>query len=304
MRLITIKDAIVTLGESIDWTEIAMLTAGDDVVWSEDRLTRSQKWGDPDYSGHALNVLNRLVKRNPQNELIIVQHVLSNESLARWDPQLHERLQNISDYLRGSGLLVTEDFASIPHLQPYVDRIKAGVISDPEAALGSCKDLVESALKTFLDMPADAPDRKTMPQLIKAARGKLSDSLGGLEHIDDMLRMLSNFGQILESIATVRNRYGTGHGRGPFGTFQLPQPYVVLAANAAISAAVFLTQMRDEMSDGEFGGTQRMRRDGTNPVSSRASDPDLYDAIQRAQSQQSIPSWARPLPEGLESGPE
>ena len=94
-----------------------------------------------------------------------------------------------------------------------------------------------------------------MPQLIRAARDKLSRDLGRPEHDQDMHKMLSNFGQIINSIATVRNKYGTGHGRGPSHEFELPQPYVVLAANSAISMAVFLTQMHDLKTaepDGSF----------------------------------------------------
>ena len=136
-----------------------------------------------------------------------------------------------------------------------MNRIEQTLFDDPEAAIGFCKDLVESALKTFLETSDDEPRRNNMSQLIKAARDKISQDPGNLEHDNDMLKTLSNFGQILISIATLRNKYGTGHGRGPSHEFELPQPYVVLAANSAISMAVFLTQMHDLKTaepDGSF----------------------------------------------------
>ena len=152
-------------------------------------------------------------------------------------------------------MIGADDLADGLHLAYRVNRIEQTLFDDPEAAIGFYKDLVESALKTFLETSDDEPQRYKMPQLIKAARDKISQDLGSLEHDEDMLKMLSNFGQILISIATVRYRHGTGNGRGPADTFNLPQPYVVLAANSATSSAVFLTQMHDLKTaepDGSF----------------------------------------------------
>ena len=152
-------------------------------------------------------------------------------------------------------MIGADDLADGPHLAYRVNRIEQTLFDDPEAAIGFCKDLVESSLKAFLETSDDEPQRYKMPQLIKAARDKLSRDLGSPEHDQDMHKMLSNFGQILDSITTVRNKYGTGHGRGPSYKIELPQPYVVLTANSAISMAVFLRQLDDLKTaepDGSF----------------------------------------------------
>ena len=232
-----------------------MLTQSKDIISSAVRLERSQRWGD-DYDGHALNVLERIVKRDPRNESKLVQYALSKlDGHFKRNSPVHERLKKIADYLDAVQVIGADELPEHPHITVHVNRIKGDVIDDPEAAIGFCKDLVESALKTFLETSDDEPRRNNMSQLIKAARDKISQDPGNLEHDNDMLKTLSNFGQILISIATLRNKYGTGHGRGPSHEFELPQPYVVLAANSAISMAVFLRQMHDLKTaepDGSF----------------------------------------------------
>ena len=290
MHIIAIKDAFVAVGQSVIWSEVGMLTQSKDIIGSEDRLERSQKWGDDDYAGHALSVLEGIVKRDPRNESKLVKYALSklDGHFMRNSP-VHERLQKIGDCLDTDQVIGSDEHTEHTHIAAHINRIKRDVIDDPEAAIGSCKDLVESALKTFLDKPDSELKGQSIPQLTKAARNKLTQGLGNLERDDDLLKMLSNFGQILDSIATVRNKYGTGHGRGPSHEFELPQPYVVLAANSAISMAVFLTQMHDLMNDGVVVGTPRESvggaYDGAGSGGS-AYDPAVAAAVRRYQQQQ------------------
>lgn len=256
MRLIAIKDAFVNAGQYISWTEVGMRTLSEDIVWSYSRLEQSQQWGNEDYEDIVLNVLKRIVARDSRNEFKLVEYALSKLPRPYMeDSPNHDRLEKIAGYLKVIRAIGADDLADDPHLADHVNRIEQTLFDDPEAAIGFCKDLVESALKTFLETSDDEPRRNNMSQLIKAARDKISQDPGNLEHDNDMLKTLSNFGQILISIATLRNKYGTGHGRGPSHEFELPQPYVVLAANSAISMAVFLRQMHDLKTaepDGSF----------------------------------------------------
>ena len=213
---------------------------------SYSRLQNSLYRGNEDYDGLALRVLGQIVDRDPGNELKLARYALSKLTgpFAADSPE-RDQLQKVVDNLELIRVIGGDDLAKHPNIADHVKRIEQALIDDPEAVIGHSKDLVESALKTFLDMPADELKKYDTPQLIKSARDKLTRDFGGLEHNKDVLKKLSNFGQILNSIATVRNKHGTGHGRGPEETFDLPQPYVVLAANSAISSAVFLTQMHD-----------------------------------------------------------
>jgi len=289
LRLIAIKEAFLKASHDINWTEVGMLTRCKDIIASEDRLERSRLFGDPDYDEHVLNVLEGAVDRDPQNESILVQYVQSKLTGPYVeDSPVRDRLQKIADHLDAIRVIGADDLSEHPHIAAHVNRIKGDVIDDPESAIGSSKDLVESALKTFLDKPDSELKGQSIPQLTKAARNKLTRGLGNLERDDDLLKMLSNFGQILDSIATVRNKYGTGHGHGPSHEFDLPQPYVVLAANSAISMAIFLTQMHDLMNDGQVVGNPR--ESGSSAYDSSGSggsayDPALAAAVGRYQQQ-------------------
>lgn len=290
MRIIAIKDAFVKAWDAINWTEVGMLTQSKAIIASEDRLERSRRFGDEDYDQHVLNVLEGIVERDPRNESKLVQYALSKlDGHFNRNSPVHERLKKIADYLDGIQVIGAEELPAHPHIAAHVNRIKGDVIDDPESAIGSCKDLVESALKAILDTPDDELKGYSIPKLTKAARDKLSSDLGGHEHDRDMLKMLGSFGQILDSIATVRNRHGTGHGRGPSHEFELPQPYVVLAANSVISMAVFLTQMHDLMNDGQVVGNPR--ESGSSAYDSSGSGGSAYDpavaaAVRRYQQQQ------------------
>lgn len=248
-RLIIIKNAFLRAWHSTSWIEVGMLTQCKEIVSSAYGLMESQPPSDYDfeYVDQVLKVLERIVNQDPRNELKLAQYALSKLKGGPFEADSPERdqLRKVVDYLKVIRVIGGDDLSEHPNIADHRNRIEQALTDDPEAAIGSCKDLVESALKNFLDMPVDEPKKLTIPQMAKAARDKLSQRLGGLEHDKDLLKMLSNFGQILDSIAKVRNRYGTGHGRGPEETFDLPQPYVILAANAAIAAAVFLTQMQD-----------------------------------------------------------
>ena len=246
VRLLAIWEGFKAAGHDLVWQEVGILTMCEHMDSSYSRLQNSLYRGNEDYDGFALRVLGQLVDRDPGNELRLARYALSKlTGPFRGDSPHRDRLQNVVNYLEDIRVIGGDDLAKHPNIADHVKRIGQALIDDPEAVIGQSKDLVKSALKTFLEMPADGTQKYDMPQLIKAARGYLSQDFGGLENNKDMLKMLSNFGQIVESIATVRNKHGTGHGRGPQETFDLPEPYVVLAANSAISAAVFLTQMHD-----------------------------------------------------------
>ena len=245
-HLLAIWEGFKAAGHDVIWREVGILTMCEHMDSSFSRLENSLYRGNEDYEGLALQVMGLIVDRDPGNELKLARYALCKlKGPFRGDSPERDQLQNVVHNLEGILVIGGDDLSEHPNIADHSKRIQQAMIDDPEAAIGHSKDLVESALKTFLDLPADEPKKLTIPQMAKAARDKLSKDFGGLEHNKDLLKTLSNFGQILDSIAKVRNRYGTGHGRGPEETFDLPQPYVILAANAAIAAAVFLTQMHD-----------------------------------------------------------
>lgn len=65
--LLGMGDKIVASFSEADWMKLATLTDSYDLVRNHSRLLRSLSFGDDDYSGNVLSVLNAMVERDPAN---------------------------------------------------------------------------------------------------------------------------------------------------------------------------------------------------------------------------------------------
>lgn len=75
--LVPLKDAAVENFSSEHWLELGAMTNCLDVVQGHSRLLRSLHWGDPDYSGNALDVLVQMTSRDPANLGAIERYIAS-----------------------------------------------------------------------------------------------------------------------------------------------------------------------------------------------------------------------------------
>jgi hypothetical protein len=134
-------------------------------------------------------------------------------------------------------------------LRQQIDRIRNTIEDDPDLAIGTAKELVETTCKTILaDYGLTADAGWDLTRLVKKARGVLKlvpedvpDSGKGAETIK---RMLSNLGQISQGIAELRNLYGTGHGKD--GQFKgLGPRHARLVVGCATTLATFLFETHE-----------------------------------------------------------
>jgi hypothetical protein len=132
------------------------------------------------------------------------------------------------------------------HFQEYIDRIKRSVDQDPELAIGSTKELVESTLKTILSelkIPASRDD--DIPKLLKQVQKALDlvpDEVNDAKRGAEIIKvLLSNLGQIVIKIAELRNLYGTGHGRDKKRK-GLNERHARLAVGAGVTLSTFLLE--------------------------------------------------------------
>lgn len=126
-----------------------------------------------------------------------------------------------------------------------IQRMEYAVEKDPELAIGSAKELVESCCKTILGKLGVAIGKSDdMNDLAK----KLAKSLDLVpEGIDDQAkgadcikRILSNLNQIAGNLANLRRLYGTGHGKD--GRHRGLQPrHARLAVASAVAFVDFVT---------------------------------------------------------------
>ena len=127
---------------------------------------------------------------------------------------------------------------SVPELMRHARRIRGGLESDPEQAIGSAKELIETVMKTVL---GDPHSRDDVPKLIKRTRAKLR-----LDTSDAIpKRMVSNLSQLVVGVAELRNLAGTGHGRA--GSQEPDAAFARLAVDAAIALSHFFLTLNEEL---------------------------------------------------------
>jgi hypothetical protein len=117
-------------------------------------------------------------------------------------------------------------------------------MSDPELAIGTAKEFVETIAKTILDKLSKTWDKDwDMPRLVRQAMEELRLVPA---HIDNAAKgaetikaLLGNLATVANRMAELRNPYGTGHGKSATSR-GLQLRHARLAAGAATTLAVFL----------------------------------------------------------------
>jgi hypothetical protein len=138
----------------------------------------------------------------------------------------------------------------VSYVAQQVARMESAVDSDPELAIGTAKELVETVCKTVLDERREAYSKTTeLPELVKQTAKILKltpdDIPNNAKAAHTIKRLLSNLGAIPLGIAELRNQYGTGHGKRA-GTKGLTPRHARLAVGAASTLAVFFIETHRE----------------------------------------------------------
>lgn len=171
-------------------------------------------------------------------------------------------VSRISDrpvYTARSTLSVPTALREVEHASPLADqeflsrqitRMEAAVESDPELAIGTAKEFVESCCKTVLHAHGVEIDQRwKMPRLMRETAAHLDLTPEGVPAdapAGEAIRsVLGNLAAIVGGIADLRNDYGTGHGRAP-GQGGLQPRHARLAAGAAATLARFLFETYEQ----------------------------------------------------------
>jgi len=138
------------------------------------------------------------------------------------------------------------------HISQQITRMEGAVDTDPELAIGTAKEFVESVCKTILD-DRELAHNKTddLPALVKKTTKALrltADDIGDtVKAADTIKRMLNNLGTIVQGSAELRNAYGTGHGKSKTQARRGLKPrHARLAVGAASTLGVFLWETHEE----------------------------------------------------------
>ncbi len=141
------------------------------------------------------------------------------------------------------------------YISKQIGRMEQAIVDDPELAIGTAKEFVESICKTILD-GCEITVEKTdaLPRLLKKVMNVLALTPHGLPRVaktsNVLRRLLSNLGAVGQGLAELRNLGGSGHGRHA-ATKSLEVRHARLAVGASTTLGVFLfetyqAQIRDD----------------------------------------------------------
>jgi len=136
---------------------------------------------------------------------------------------------------------IKEDFDN-EYVNKQIQLMMDLVETHPADAIGKSKELLESCFKHILDKlgeeySAGASIGELRKQTFKKLNLDLSENVAA-KNISDVKKILSSFVQIVDSLNSLRNEKGDGHGRGVRFS-ELPSRYAKIAVNSSFAVVQF-----------------------------------------------------------------
>jgi hypothetical protein len=144
----------------------------------------------------------------------------------------------------GVKLAKSNDVFTAEYLSHQINRIEAAIPNDPDLAIGTSKELVETCCKTILqERGIEFNDNWELTKIVKETYRQLKlspdDIPETIKASDTIKRLLSNLATVTQGLAELRNSYGTGHGKSAKAK-GLSSRHAKLAAGVATTLAIFL----------------------------------------------------------------
>jgi hypothetical protein len=130
------------------------------------------------------------------------------------------------------------------YMQQEIVRMGNAIEKDPELAIGTAKEFVETVCKTILkERSVSFKDDEDLPKLVYLTfqEVKPMDGIDSKEAMELMKKTIGSLSTITQSIAQLRNVHGTGHGKDA-GTIVLEPRHAALVVNSAAALTLFLYQ--------------------------------------------------------------
>lgn len=104
------------------------------------------------------------------------------------------------------------------YLGIQITRLQQAVLNDPELAIGTAKEFLESVVKTVLQAKSEAWNAgDSFPSLVKQALKVVKvvpDGIARQPETEQAVRVLiNNLGSSVDKLAEIRNWHGSGHGK-------------------------------------------------------------------------------------------
>jgi hypothetical protein len=149
-----------------------------------------------------------------------------------------ERLPGPSDGAVDAALAILSSEAVTEHWQKALSRVEA----DPAGAITLARTLLEATLKLILERRGvEYDDSSDLNSLYRQASGQLA--LAPSDHeAEPIKRTLGSLANLVNGLATLRNRLSDAHGRGARVPARPSPRHARLAVNAAGALAAFLCE--------------------------------------------------------------
>ena len=123
--------------------------------------------------------------------------------------------------------------------------------TEPDLAIGTAKEFVESICKTILDEREELYGKNDdllvlVRKTTKVLQLTPDDIASAARAAETIKRMLMNLAQLVQGTAELRNAYGTGHGKSKAQVRQGLEPrHARLAVGTATTLGVFLYETHE-----------------------------------------------------------
>jgi hypothetical protein len=137
------------------------------------------------------------------------------------------------------------------HISQQVTRMEGAVDTDPDVAIGTAKEFIESICKTILDEREEPYGKKDdllvlTRKTTKVLQLSADDVASTARAAETIKKMLMNMAMLVQGSAELRNAYGTGHGKSKLQAgYRLEPRHARLAVGAAATLGVFLYETHE-----------------------------------------------------------
>jgi hypothetical protein len=135
------------------------------------------------------------------------------------------------------------------YIAQQIRRLQEAIEKDPDLAIGTAKELLETLCKTILtERGIEFAKSEDFPTLVRLTIKNLNivpEEVAALSQAEKTITvLLNNLGSIGNQLAEMRNQFGTGHGKSP-DYVGLQRRHAKLAIGAAATLAVFLYECHE-----------------------------------------------------------
>lgn len=249
---IALAEALAAGMDESEWKKLAIRYGLQDQILEHSRFIRSLKWGDQDYEGYVIDLVEFLIQSNSPALPDLLERPIIQRGLRKREPEIMEILENDADPVitaLSHSLGEVAAVSSVIDLRSHIDRIEKALPGDPYLAVGATKDLLEAAMRTILTNRGHSDVKSLLfPDLTTACFHELglSQQTPPATKGEGYIRKISSTAKTMITTANeLRNLTGTGHGHVVGTEEELSAEDASLVASSGLILAAWLLKKAD-----------------------------------------------------------